>query len=138
MATFSVGQAARMVGCGKTTIVRGIKAGKLSATRHEDGRYEIDGSELIRVYNISVETLERSRETVTAVHRGAPAETPRDQDETTEVTARLAALDAEVKGLRELLAEVRESRDQWRVQAERLALAAPEQKQKSWWKRLAG
>lgn len=134
MATFSVGQAARLVGCGKTTITRAIKSGRLSAERLEDGSYQIDGSELMRVYSITVETLEQSRETVTAVHHATPPVTPVTPD----VTARLAALDAEVKGLRELLSEVKDSRDQWRMQAERLALMAPDQKPRSWWRRVVG
>lgn len=136
MATFSVGQAARLVGCGKTTITRAIKSGRISAERLDDGSYRIDGSELMRVYSIKAETLEQSHETVTAVHHATSSETLVTPD----VTARLAALDAEVKGLRELLNEVKDSRDQWRAQAERLALTAPEAKgdHRPWWRRLAG
>jgi hypothetical protein len=37
------------------------------------------------------------------------------RDANPDVSVRLAALDAEVTGLRELLAEVRDSRDQWRL-----------------------
>jgi excisionase family DNA binding protein len=140
MATFSVGQAARLVGCGKTTITRAIKSGRISAERLDDGSYRIDGSELMRVYSIKAETLEQSHETVSEVHHATPSVTPPETPVTPDVTARLAALDAEVKGLRELLTEVRDSRDQWRTQAERLSLMAPEAKtdRRPWWRRLAG
>lgn len=139
MPTFSVGQAARLVGCGKTTITRAIKGGRLSAERLDDGSYRIDASELMRVYSIRPETLDGSRETVSPVHRATASETPVETPVSPDVGARLAALDAEVKGLRELLSEVKDSRDQWRAQAERLALAAPEGRpHRPWWRRLAG
>lgn len=48
---FSLGTAAQATGKGKTTIHTAIKTGKLSATRNENGNYEIDAAELFRVYN---------------------------------------------------------------------------------------
>ncbi len=47
--SISIGQAARAVGVHRTTILRAIKTGKLSA-RFEDGAYRIDPAELHRVY----------------------------------------------------------------------------------------
>jgi hypothetical protein len=52
-----------------------------------------------------------------------------------ELVVRLALLDAEVRGLKELHAEVRAARDAWHAQAERVTLA-PERR--PWWRRLAG
>ena len=46
----------------------------------------------------------------------------------------MAALDAEVKGLRDLLAEVPQSRDAWQAQAERATLALTDQR-RPWWRR---
>ena len=48
---FTLGTAAQATGKGKTTIHTAIKTGKLSATRNENGSYEIDASELFRVYD---------------------------------------------------------------------------------------
>lgn len=110
-----------MTGLGKTTLTRAIKAGKLSAARRDDGSYEIDPSELARVYDVRPETPETVAEGVAVVRHETPAETASDP----EVTARLAALDAEVAGLKALLSEVRQSRDDWRDQAARLALVKP-------------
>jgi hypothetical protein len=46
----SLGQAAKETGMDKSTISRAIKSGKLSATRKENGGYEIDPAELFRVF----------------------------------------------------------------------------------------
>ena len=50
MAVFSLRTAAQQAGTSKSTILRAIKGGRLSASRTADGGYEIDASELIRVY----------------------------------------------------------------------------------------
>ena len=121
MPALTLGQAARMTGVGKTTLTRAIKAGKLSAARRDDGSYEIDPSELARVYDVRPETPETVADGVAVVRHETPSETASDP----EVTARLAALDAEVAGLKALLSEVRQSRDDWRDQAARLALVKP-------------
>ena len=145
MAPVTLGQAARLTGLGKTTITRAIKAGKLSATRREDGSYEIDPSELSRVYSVRAEAPETVTQSGPVVHQATPAATPRETPETPDVTARLAALEAEVRGLKDLLVEVRQSRDEWKDQASRLVLALPppdqskpEPPRQSWWRRLAG
>lgn len=137
----SLGQAARLAGVGKTTLTRSIRAGRLSATRREDGSYEIDPSELSRVYSIRIETPELPSQSGLTVHRATPAETARDP----ETVARLAALEVEIRGLRELLDEVRSSRDEWQAQASRLVHALPKPDavipdlpRRPWWRRLAG
>jgi len=153
MAPVTLGQAARLTGLGKTTITRAIKAGKLSASRREDGSYEIDPSELSRVYSVHPETPETVAQSSHAAHRSTSAATPSGTPETPDVTARLAALEAEVRGLKDLLSEVRQSRDEWKDQASRLVLALPGPDQAKsgaaeirseqprrlwWWRRLAG
>lgn len=47
---FSLSQAARETGKGKSSIHRAIKSGRLSAQRHEDGTYSIDAAELFRAF----------------------------------------------------------------------------------------
>ena len=126
----SLGQAAKLTGKGKTTLTRAIQAGRLSATRRADGGYEIDPAELARVYEIRIETPETAATVSATVHHETASRDP-------ETVSRLAAMEAELKGLKELLAEVRQSRDDWKGQAERLALAPPAPRQ-SWWRRLVG
>lgn len=50
MAKLTMGQAAREAGLSKTTIWRAVKSGKISATRNDDGDFEIDPAELFRVF----------------------------------------------------------------------------------------
>jgi hypothetical protein len=139
----TLGQAARLTGLGKTTLTRAIKAGRLSASRREDGSYEIDPAELSRVYSIRTETPETAAQSSHVVHHATPSGDP-------DVTMRLAALEAEIAGLKDLIEEVKRSRDkaeaacdQWRGQAERLALRPPTpepmaEERRPWWRRLAG
>jgi len=47
---FSLSQAAKETGKGKSSIHRAIKSGRLSAHRHEDGTYSIDAAELFRAF----------------------------------------------------------------------------------------
>jgi hypothetical protein len=67
-----------------------------------------------------------------------------------ELATRLALAEAEVQSLKDMLTEVRQSRDDWKAQAERLALAAPiippappprplpaVEQARPWWRRLA-
>jgi excisionase family DNA binding protein len=128
----TLGQAAKVTGLGKTTLTRAIKRGHLSATRREDGSYAIDPSELSRVYKVTPETVETVTATGYAAHRVTPDgeahATPRDPD----VHTLLAVAQAELRHLSERLEEakasqddLRRERDDWKEQAQRLALAAP-------------
>ena len=50
--SYTLGEAAKAMGKSKPTIQKAIKSGKISASKKEDGRYEIDPSELHRVYPV--------------------------------------------------------------------------------------
>ena len=65
---FTLGEAAKEVGKSKTTLTRAISAGRMSGKRLEDGSYEIDPSELFRVFD-RVETLETVAEVSNATPR---------------------------------------------------------------------
>ena len=110
MAAISLGQAARLTGLGKTTITRAIKSGRLSASRRDDGSYEIDPAELSRVYPFKP-AEEASSETVAATSLVV-------QDETLALEAEIAGLKNVAELLREQLDETRRDRDAWRHQAE--------------------
>jgi hypothetical protein len=120
----SLGQAAKLTGKSKTTLTRAIQAGRLSATRRDDGSYQIDPAELCRVYDVRPATHGTVARDSLVVHHATPGETPYRDPET---AARMAELETELRMLRELLVEVRESRDElraerddWRARAERL------------------
>nr|AFQ90328.1 putative site-specific recombinase [Paracoccus aestuarii] len=54
MTMLSLREAAQLCGRGKSTIQTAIKEGKLSAGRNEKGGYQIDPSELLRVFPFSL------------------------------------------------------------------------------------
>lgn len=129
MATLSLREAAEQTGVSKSTIFRAIKAGRMSAPRNDDGEFQIDPAELFRVYPPKAPSP-----TEGAGARDVPARPETQQEgrgapdhETVELRIRNAALEAEIKGLRAMADELRQARDKWEGQAERLSLslAAP-------------
>ena len=102
----TLGEAARQCGVAKGTISKAIKSGKLSATRNEDTSWSIDAAELHRY-------VEANR------HRFRSETFKPDRPETDPAT------DALVSELRSVIADLRQDRDHWREQAQRLALLAP-------------
>lgn len=49
---YTLGEAAKATGKSKPTIQRAIKSGKISAYKNENGAYEIEPSELHRIYEV--------------------------------------------------------------------------------------
>jgi excisionase family DNA binding protein len=107
----SLRQAAVQAGTSKTTILRAIKSGKLSAGRTDGGGWAIEPSELFRVYPPD-----------RAVPGTAGQSVP-GSDQTDELVAELRA---QLVRMDRTLDDVREDRDRWRSMAERLTLAAPQ------------
>jgi excisionase family DNA binding protein len=152
----TLGQAAKTLGVSKPTLSKAISKGQLSAERREDGSFAIDTSELNRwwesvKHRFQTQPVSQFQRATTSENSENQLETPagnsNGSNPSPDVAARLAALEEQVKGLKELLEEVRSSRDDWKSQAERLvhALPAPEAPQapapverRSWWRRLAG
>lgn len=100
----SLGQAAKETGKSKSTISKAVKSGRLSAIRNDQGGWDIDPSELFRVYNrVNPETVE---ETSLGARQETPEETPDDK-----------VLKAELKFLHEQVTSLKEDRDHWRDQA---------------------
>ncbi len=136
MASLSLREAAEQTGTSKSTIWRAIKAGRLSAPRDDDGNFAIDPAELFRVYQ-----PQRPAEQVVG-QDATTVQSPAHGGGTDETAIRMAALEAENRGLRELLAEMNVSRDElradrddWRGRAERLLT---DQGPPSFWRRLFG
>jgi excisionase family DNA binding protein len=96
MALLSPGQAAELTGKHRSTIIRAIDKGHLSATRDGFGHHLIDPAELERVYGSLRNPTERD-----------PSRDDAEEHDATPV--RVAALEREVELLREMLAEVRSS-----------------------------
>lgn len=119
---YSLAQAAEATGTNRTTILRAIKVGKVSATKDANGNWTVEPAELHRVYP--------------PAHQGArPERHQRAQAAEAVLTAQIAALRETADLLRAQLEDVRRDRDAWRGQAERL-LPAPAPR--PWWRRLTG
>lgn len=129
----SLRNAAKEAGVSKSTILRAIQSGRLSAARTDDGGYDIDPAELFRVY----EPVKRTSNAATG-HDATPPETPA-------IPSATAALEAQIEGLREIVRradaaadELRQDRDKWRSMAENQQRQLSDQRPKSWWQRLTG
>jgi len=91
MAIVSISEAARLTGKTRATIHRHINTGKLSKTKDDTGAIGIDISELIRVYNIKIDTPDSCIDTVKIEQHN----TAFDTDELNAIKTRLAVLEAE-------------------------------------------
>ncbi len=111
----TLGQAARLTGTSKTTLTRSIKAGRLSATRRDDGSYAINPAELSRVYAVTVATPATGDATGDAVHQATPE---RDPGETLALRVEIEGLRAQLALMREHSDELKSQRDGWQHQAE--------------------
>jgi len=104
--------AAQQVAVSKSTILRAIQSGRLSAARTDDGGWAIDPAELFRVYPPKQ-------------RNGAPQRST-GQDAPSAETGATDIIDAQIQALREMLRradaradDLKADRDAWREQAER-------------------
>ena len=109
---YTLGQAAKAVGKAKGTISNAIKSGRLSASKNDKGQYEIDPSELHRVYPLN----DTTRRLAVQLNDTAPPDSPPlNTVETDLLRERIEELKADLEREREHTAE-------WRKQAQTLAL----------------
>jgi excisionase family DNA binding protein len=132
----SLREAATETGTSKSTILRAIRAGRMSAERLEGGGYSIDPAELFRVYPAKSDATVQDRAAHHAVGQDATVHGTAESADATGATAdiliRNARLEAELAATKALL-EIERQRvlewqsvaDRWAQQAERLALPAP-------------
>ncbi len=100
----------------KATISKALSSGRLSYVAKSSAGYEIDAAELFRVFPAKpLLTVESER-----------SETPVE-------TGKSEAVRLELQLLRERVEDLQRDRDAWREQAQRLALAGPEQQPKRGW-----
>ena len=130
---YTLGKAARATGKSKTTLHRAITSGKISAPRNAQGEYEIDPAELMRVDEIITPPPQKRDDIARSV---TADETP--------------VLRAEIEGLKQQLALLKDERDDLRrrldedsAERRRLPLLLTEPpamptRKPSLWKRLFG
>ena len=114
-------EASEKVGVTRQTLMKAIKIGRISGQKSDNGEWRIEPVELFRVWPPVNEVQQPLQPDITG------SDTP--------------GLQAENRLLREQVAELREERNAWREQAQRLALtdqrAAPQPTpQRGFWSRL--
>ena len=97
---YTIGTAAKATGKSKSTISRDIKNGKISALYKDDGSYEIDPSELHRVYPPVSSNSNRNSQI--------------EQSGTPETGNEIKAIKAEVDGLHEQIELLKDERNDLR------------------------
>ena len=105
----TAGTAAKAVGKTKSTITKAIASGKLSAIKNDNGAWEIDASELYRVYPPTpLETVEIEQNDTLKEMDGNSKE--------------IEALERLLKVAEEQIYDLKADRDEWRKQANQLLL----------------
>jgi hypothetical protein len=123
--SYTLATAAAATGLNKTTILRAIKSGKISAAKDPHGQWLVEPVELHRIYPPDAGRNTRS---------DAP-----QQDALAAVELQVKVLLAEhrVGDLKTALEDMRCQRDAWQAQAERLTITDQRPQPKpSWWQRL--
>jgi excisionase family DNA binding protein len=124
--SMTLAEAAAACGIDKSTVRRAVRSGRISGVRDELGVWRVEPVELHRIFPPAVARTE-----------GAPAAAPLHAPP----DAAAAANGALVAELRAVIADLRQDRDHWREQAQRLALPKPAEreadhgqaKRRSWW-----
>jgi len=117
---YSLATAATATGTVKSTILRAIKAGKVSAIRDEHGQWRIDPAELHRVYPVAVAGNGAGNGASNTTHRAE------DTAALAEARQRAAVAETERDLLRGQVRDLSTDRDHWRAIAERLSLPKPD------------
>jgi hypothetical protein len=101
---YSLGEAARMTGRNKSTILRAVRAGKISATRDiASGGWLIEPAELYRVFSAVAATTEATPDA--AISNGDTTA------ELRELRARLEGTEARLADARDQIEDLRQERD---------------------------
>lgn len=131
----TLGQAAKAVGKSKPTISKYIKNGKLSIISKDESGYQIDPSELYRVFPLSSKENSKHLQSLTPELIGDTRQnTPPLQ---MEIEILKVKLDAETKRANALETE----KEDWKKQAQTLLLKSPEKPpytRKGFWATILG
>jgi hypothetical protein len=123
--SYSLSEAATACDLHKSTILRSIRAGRLTGTKDALGQWRIEPAELHRVYA----PAQRNGADSNGAPPGVTAALVVAQDRAERLEERLAMLTL-------VLDDLRIQRDKWQQQAERLAITDARSRQQ-WWRRLA-
>src|SRR4051812_47048473 len=141
MTTLSLKAAAREAGVAKTTLLRAVRSGRVSAQKTDLGGWVIDPAELFRVFPPKrLDPPDSGSAAGVLVQDAPPSGPPGAILGTPHWEVRLATAEAKLEAMEQALArerkfseDLRAERDRWAAQAERLALAGPAQQRRPWW-----
>ncbi|MBX9661369.1 MAG: hypothetical protein K2X00_22705 [Nitrospiraceae bacterium] len=107
---YTLGEAAKATGKSKATLSKAIKNGRISAKKDDTGAFQIDPSELHRVYPVTVHSEQKSTP-------DEPHANTENSGTIRELQARLEAAQERLADKESVIADLREDRDKWRQQA---------------------
>jgi hypothetical protein len=116
MKNLSATAAAKVAHKSKADILEAIKSGVMSANKNGRGHWEIDPSELNRVFPYAVSKPNQER-------FGKPSETDVKTNETSVLSVEVKMLREQLEFKDEILAELRQERDDWKGQAKTLLIS---------------
>ena len=134
---YTLGQAAKAVGMSKTSILRSIKAGRISAGRNEFGQWSIEPCELHRVYPALTDDDDAGNGTAERAVTGSDTALLEANIRATLLEQRIDDLRTMLDDMRAQRDDMRGQRDAWHRQAESSQRALTDQREKttpqSWW-----
>ena len=136
---YSLADAAKATGKNKTTIQRAIKNGKISATKNASGVYEIDPSELHRLFPLATAQCDMQRTQSNGSQHPTVASKTSDLERVAELERELAVAQSRGISLEEQRQQMSETIEDLRARLDRsedrvtALLVAPEPKRQRWW-----
>jgi hypothetical protein len=122
---YTLSKAAMATGKNKATIQRAIKNGKISAEKNSSGAYEIDPSELHRVYPATTQIVAQQ-------DISNDTQRPNKYDETIQLKLDLLEVERE-RERDQLQATINDLRTRLDRSEERIMALLPAPEKKSWW-----
>lgn len=141
---YTLSQAATATGKNKATVQRAIKSGKISALKNSSGAYEIDPSELHRVFPPTTQHVTQHRN---ATVRNDTQQAGKNHEYSelqriTELEKELAVAEERKQGIEGQMHHLSETVDDLRKRLDqsegRVTALLSDQRPKSFWKRLFG
>tara|TARA_B100000795_G_scaffold207318_1_gene160785 strand:+ start:205 stop:606 length:402 start_codon:yes stop_codon:yes gene_type:complete len=122
--SYTLGEAAIACGKSKSTLSKAIKAGKISAFKNDHGAFEIEPSELFRLYPPTPPPIEQNTIETVGVEQ---KETPKNTNNIEMLEAKLQMANERIDELKLDKEKLEIDKEQWRQQATNL-LAAPDRR----------
>ena len=126
--SYTLGEAAIATGKSKSTLSKAIKAGKITAFKNDNGAFEIEPSELHRLYPPAPLAIEENTsESVDSEQNATPDSTPKNTNNIEVLEAKLQMANERIEELKADKEKLEVDKEQWRQQATNL-LAAPDRR----------